>query len=150
MSLSRLLDVTGSRLLLLFTVVFSLCSPSVAQAQVEGMGYHPDDPMFKLIWGIAFVCAVIALLQAYMFFKKMKASDEGNARMVEIAGYVREGANVYLTQQYKVVAIFFIVIFILLTLNGGQGKIHLVLFFLDILCFNVFEVLWMTAVFLLG
>lgn len=122
MSLSRLLDVTGSRLLLLFTVVFSLCSPSVAQAQVEGMGYHPDDPMFKLIWGIAFVCAVIALLQAYMFFKKMKASDEGNARMVEIAGYVREGANAYLTQQYKVVAIFFIVIFILLAIAAyGLG-----------------------------
>ena len=126
MSLSRLLDVTGSRLLLLLTVIFSLCSPSVAQAQVEGMGYHPDDPMFKLIWGISFVCAVIALLQAYMFFKKMKASDEGNERMVEIAGYVREGANVYLTQQYKVVAIFFVGIFILLAIAayglGVQSK----------------------------
>ena len=77
MSLSRLLDVTGSRLLLLFTIIFSLFSPSVAQAQSEGMGYHPDDPMFKLIWGIAFVCALIALIQAYIFFKKMKAADEG-------------------------------------------------------------------------
>ena len=126
MSLSRLLDVTGSRLLLLFTVIFSLCSPSVAQAQSEGVGYHPDDPMFKLIWGISFVCALIALLQAYIFFKKMKAADEGNERMVEIAGYVREGANAYLTQQYKVVAIFFVVIFILLAIAayglGVQSK----------------------------
>ena len=72
MSLSRLLDVTGSRLLLLLTVIFSLCSPSVAQAQSEGVGYHPDDPMFKLIWGISFVCSLIALLQAYIFFKKMR------------------------------------------------------------------------------
>ncbi|MEK6269159.1 MAG: sodium-translocating pyrophosphatase [Planctomycetales bacterium] len=122
MSLSRLLDVTGSRLLLLFTIIFSLFSPSVAQAQSEGMGYHPDDPMFKLIWGIAFVCALIALIQAYIFFKKMKASDEGNERMIEIAGYVREGANAYLTQQYKVVAIFFVVIFILLVIAAyGLG-----------------------------
>jgi len=122
MSLSRLLDVTGSRLLLLFTIIFSLFSPSVAQAQSEGMGYHPDDPMFKLIWGIAFVCALIALIQAYIFFKKMKAADEGNERMIEIAGYVREGANAYLTQQYKVVAIFFVVIFILLAIAAyGLG-----------------------------
>ena len=126
MSLSRLLDVTGKRLTLLFTVIVLLCSPAVAQAQVEGMGYHPDDPMFKLIWGISFVCALIALLQAYLFFKKMQASDEGNERMVEIAGYVREGANAYLTQQYKVVAIFFVVIFILLAIAayglGVQSK----------------------------
>ncbi|MEC7501960.1 MAG: sodium-translocating pyrophosphatase, partial [Planctomycetota bacterium] len=82
--------------------------------------------MFKLIWGISFVCALIALLQAYLFFKKMQASDEGNERMVEIAGYVREGANAYLTQQYKVVAIFFVVIFILLAIAayglGVQSK----------------------------
>ena len=126
MSLSRLLDVTGSRMMLLCPILVLLCSPSVAQAQVEGMGYHPDDPMFKLIWGISFVCALIALLQAYLFFKKMQASDEGNERMVEIAGYVREGANAYLTQQYKVVAIFFVVIFILLAIAayglGVQSK----------------------------
>ena len=80
----------------------------------------------NLVWGIAFVCSIIALVQAYVFFKKMKAADEGNERMVEIAGYVREGANAYLTQQYKVVAIFFVVIFILLAIAayglGVQSK----------------------------
>ncbi|MDP6835027.1 MAG: sodium-translocating pyrophosphatase, partial [Candidatus Poseidoniia archaeon] len=40
--------------------------------------------------------------------------DEGTPRMVEIAGYVREGANAYLRQQYKVVGGFFVVIVILL------------------------------------
>ena len=40
----------------------------------------------------------------------MKKADEGTDRMKEIAGYVREGAMAYLKQQYKVVAIFFVII----------------------------------------
>jgi inorganic pyrophosphatase/K(+)-stimulated pyrophosphate-energized sodium pump len=51
-----------------------------------------------------------------MFFKTMMAADEGNERMVQIAGYVREGANAYLKQQYKVVGAFFVVIVILLSI----------------------------------
>ena len=66
------------------------------------------------IWGVAFIGSVIALIQAYLFFKTMMGADEGTERMQEIAGYVREGANAYLWQQYKVVAIFFAVIFVLL------------------------------------
>jgi len=126
MSLSRLLDVTYNRLsLLIVTILFSFGSPLTVHAQ-DGIDFDPNDPQFKLVWGIAFVCSIIALVQAYVFFKKMQASDEGNERMVEIAGYVREGANAYLTQQYKVVAIFFIVIFILLAIAayglGVQSK----------------------------
>ena len=56
------------------------------------------------------------LWMAYSFFKTMKESDEGNERMVEIAGYVREGANAYLRQQYVVVAGFFVLIVILLSI----------------------------------
>ncbi|MCA9248833.1 MAG: sodium/proton-translocating pyrophosphatase, partial [Planctomycetales bacterium] len=72
------------------------------------------DSKYILIWFVAFVGAIIALIQAFLFFKSMMAADEGNERMVEIAGYVRAGANAYLTQQYKVVAVFFVVIFGLL------------------------------------
>ena len=57
-----------------------------------------------------------ALVQAWKFYQSMMVSDEGNAKMVEIAGYVRTGANAYLWQQYKVVVAFFIIIFILLAM----------------------------------
>jgi len=67
-----------------------------------------------VIWAIAFLGSICALVQAYLFFQSMMASDEGSDRMKEIAGYVREGANAYLWQQYKIVAIFFVVIVILL------------------------------------
>ena len=66
------------------------------------------------IWTLAFGGSIVALVFAYRFFKQMMAADEGNERMVEIAGYVREGANAYLRQQYIVVAIFFVLIVIVL------------------------------------
>ncbi|MEZ6069135.1 MAG: sodium-translocating pyrophosphatase [Pirellulales bacterium] len=61
-----------------------------------------------------FFGAVAALVQAFRFFKSMMAADEGNETMVTIAGHVRQGANAYLWQQYKIVALFFVVIFALL------------------------------------
>ncbi|MCR5453754.1 MAG: sodium-translocating pyrophosphatase [Bacteroidales bacterium] len=67
----------------------------------------------SLIW-IVPVSSVIALLFAWLFYKKMVAANEGNARMIEIAGYVREGAMAYLARQYKVVIKVFIILAVLL------------------------------------
>jgi inorganic pyrophosphatase/K(+)-stimulated pyrophosphate-energized sodium pump len=67
-----------------------------------------------VIWGFCLTGSVVALVFAFRFYKTMMEADEGNARMVEIASYVREGANAYLTQQYKIVTIFFVIIFLLL------------------------------------
>ena len=62
---------------------------------------------FALVWLVAFASSIAALVQAYLFYKWVANSDPGNERMVEIAGYVRQGANAYLWQQYIVVACFF-------------------------------------------
>ncbi|MCH2129353.1 MAG: sodium-translocating pyrophosphatase [Pirellulaceae bacterium] len=70
--------------------------------------------LYFTIWLIAFGASIVALVQAFLFYKSMIAADAGNERMVEIAGYVREGANAYLRQQYVVVAGFFVVIVALL------------------------------------
>ncbi|MFV1968447.1 MAG: sodium/proton-translocating pyrophosphatase, partial [Pirellulaceae bacterium] len=68
------------------------------------------------VWVIAFIASIVALIQAFLFYKTMMAADEGNEKMVEIAGHVRQGANAYLKQQYIVVAGFFVVIAVLLSL----------------------------------
>jgi K(+)-stimulated pyrophosphate-energized sodium pump len=84
-------------------------------ADVAGADEKPSFfSQYGLIWSVAFVGSIVALVQAYVFFKKMMAADPGNERMQEIAGFVREGANAYLWQQYKIVALFFLVIFVLL------------------------------------
>ncbi|MCL1911265.1 MAG: sodium-translocating pyrophosphatase [Leptospirales bacterium] len=73
---------------------------------------------------IAPVGAVIALFFAFFFYKSMMKADQGNAKMVEIASYVREGAMAYLKRQYSVVAVVFLillVIFVALAFLGVQN-----------------------------
>ncbi len=84
----------------------------------------PNQTKFVIIWLICFTGSIVALVQAYFFFKQVMAADEGNERMVEIAGYVRQGANAYLWQQYKIVAVFFVIIFILLALAAFVAKVQ--------------------------
>jgi len=57
--------------------------------------------------------SILALIFAWIFFQKMKSADPGDANQQKIAGYVQQGAMAYLRQQYKVVAIVFILVFIL-------------------------------------
>ncbi len=67
-----------------------------------------------LWWWLAPAAGVVALIMAFFFYKSIIAADPGTPRMQEIAGYVREGAYAYLTRQYKVVAIFFLVVALVL------------------------------------
>ncbi|MCO6454086.1 MAG: sodium-translocating pyrophosphatase [Pirellulaceae bacterium] len=79
---------------------------------------------FFFYWLLALVGSIVALVQAYLFFKGMMAADEGTERMKEIAGYVRQGANAYLKQQYIVVAGFFVVIVALLSVAAFGLKVQ--------------------------
>ena len=65
-------------------------------------------------WLVGTAGSVLALMQAFQFFKWMESQPAGSQKMIDIAGYVRTGADAYLKQQYKVVAGFFLVIFLLL------------------------------------
>lgn len=67
-----------------------------------------------LVWYLVPLCSLIGLVAAFLFYRQMVAAETGTDRMREIAGYVRDGAFAYLKQQYRVVAIFFIVTALLL------------------------------------
>lgn len=60
--------------------------------------------------------SVIALLLAWYFYKGMKKQDEGTPTMRKIASFVRQGAMSYLTQQYKVVSIVFLVLVVIFSI----------------------------------
>ncbi|HQE96223.1 MAG TPA: sodium-translocating pyrophosphatase [Candidatus Marinimicrobia bacterium] len=62
---------------------------------------------------IAPIGSIIALVTAWIFYKLMLKNDPGNDQMQKIALAVRKGAFAYLKQQYKVVALFFLIIFVL-------------------------------------
>ncbi|UCC23701.1 MAG: sodium-translocating pyrophosphatase [Planctomycetota bacterium] len=74
-----------------------------------------------LTWGIAPLASVVALIVAYVFYRKMMAAPEGNETMVTIAGHVREGAYAYLFSQYKVVALVFLILFVLFVVLAYLG-----------------------------
>lgn len=82
------------------------------------------DITVVIVWGLSLLASIAALVQAWLFYKTMMAADPGTPRMIEIAGFVREGANAYLKQQYKVVAAFFVVIFILLAIAAFGLKVQ--------------------------
>ncbi len=83
-----------------------------------------NDKSIPRLWWLAPLGAVFALLFVRKFYKEVMGYPEGDKKMVEIAGHVREGAFAYLKQQYKVVAIFFIFVFIALLLWGGTDCPH--------------------------
>ena len=63
-----------------------------------------------LVFWLIPIASVVALGMAWFFFRAMMKEDEGTDRMKEIAEHVRKGAMAYLKQQYKVVAIVFVVL----------------------------------------
>ena len=68
--------------------------------------------MQQLLWGII-ACGALSILYAIFTINQVMSSDAGNARMQEIAGYVRQGAQAYLNRQYTTIGMVGAVIFVL-------------------------------------
>lgn len=69
--------------------------------------------MDSVLFWITPVASIAALLVAALFFKNMLSRSEGTETMQTIARHVRTGAMAYLKQQYKIVSLFFIFIFLI-------------------------------------
>lgn len=76
------------------------------------------------IFWLAPASAILALSFAFYFFKNMMGYDEGTELMKKIAGHVRTGAMAYLRQQYKVVAVVFVVLGLLFAFLAYVLKIQ--------------------------
>ena len=66
------------------------------------------------------IAAVLALLFATYLAAKVNKQDEGTERMKEIAGAIAEGARAFLTAEYKILAIFVLVLFVLIGFGIGS------------------------------
>lgn len=67
-----------------------------------------------VLWGVI-GCGVLSILYGVWAIRSVLASDPGNERMQEIAGAIQEGAQAYLSRQYRTISIVGIAIFVLLT-----------------------------------
>jgi K(+)-stimulated pyrophosphate-energized sodium pump len=62
---------------------------------------------------VVILCGVLSIVYAIWATQSVLASDQGNARMQEIAAAIREGAQAYLARQYTTIAIVGVVVFLL-------------------------------------
>ncbi|HTV70756.1 MAG TPA: sodium-translocating pyrophosphatase [Rhizobiaceae bacterium] len=62
---------------------------------------------------VVILCGVLSIVYAIWATRSVLASDQGNARMQEIAAAIREGAQAYLARQYTTIAIVGVVVFLL-------------------------------------
>src|SRR3954447_21163303 len=79
--------------------------------------------------------ALAALVYAFILVKEVLKSDQGTPKMQEIAKAVQEGAAAYLNRQFRTLAVFSVIVFILLFLlpvneGGTSVRIGRALFFL--------------------
>ena len=98
---------------LMLSTLACLC-PAGIWAQTQSAVQASGVNVIPAIWWIAPIASVLALIFAVVFYKSVMRADPGNARMQEIAGYVREGAMAYLFRQYKVVSLVFLILLLIL------------------------------------
>ena len=70
------------------------------------------------VW-IALLCALVGLGFAYHLVRSVFACSPGNARMVQIAGAVEEGAKAYLHRQLISVGVIAAILFVVLIFFRG-------------------------------
>jgi K(+)-stimulated pyrophosphate-energized sodium pump len=67
--------------------------------------------MSPILWGIIALGA-LSILYGIITYKQVMAQDAGNARMIEISGYIAEGAQAYLKRQYLTIGAVGAVVFV--------------------------------------
>ena len=81
------------------------------------------NPQFIMYFALA--CGIAALLFAMFKNAWVLKQEPGPEKMVEIGGYIREGAMAFLAREYKILSIFVLAVSILLMV-GYTGSLKLV------------------------
>jgi K(+)-stimulated pyrophosphate-energized sodium pump len=115
--MTRLSFILLTFLLALVAAPAALAAPAAQEAREA----------IPLLWWLAPIGSIIALIFAWVFYQSVMKVSEGTESMAEIAQAVREGAMAYLRRQYKVVTLAFVILFIIFVILaygfGVQNKV---------------------------
>lgn len=85
-----------------------------APIQTEAVaGQTPIAASFDLTW-LTPLAALVGIIYVVLAARHVMKQDEGSDKVKKISKSIREGAYAYLKQQYSVVGIFFVVLFLIL------------------------------------
>jgi K(+)-stimulated pyrophosphate-energized sodium pump len=68
----------------------------------------------RIVVGVVAVVALVALAVGFILRREVLAAGEGTPKMQEIGRAVQEGASAYLNRQFRTLAIFVVIVFVLL------------------------------------
>ena len=63
---------------------------------------------------LVFVASVAALIIAWRYSAKISAAPAGTARMEEIASFIQEGSMAFLRREFRALAVFIVILFVIL------------------------------------
>jgi K(+)-stimulated pyrophosphate-energized sodium pump len=77
------------------------------------------------LFAIMAVC-IVALLVAFVLVRQVLAADQGTDKMREIARAIQEGSRAYLNRQFRTLAVFVVLLFLLLLLlEADSGSVRI-------------------------
>ena len=67
------------------------------------------------------VIGIIGILAAFIIYQAVKKQPDGSKEMQDIAASIHEGAMAFLFREYKVLAVFIIIVAVLMIFAPGLG-----------------------------
>jgi K(+)-stimulated pyrophosphate-energized sodium pump len=77
--------------------------------------YADEIGLSDMRWIIISACLLVMIFAVYLLIRMLKL-DKGNQEMQRLASFIREGAQTFLTREYKILTVFTLVLAVLLAL----------------------------------
>ncbi|MDC7243126.1 MAG: sodium-translocating pyrophosphatase [Sphaerochaetaceae bacterium] len=66
---------------------------------------------------VAFGLSLLAIIYAFFLYRQMAKNPMGEARVKEISGFIKEGANAFIRKEYTIIVVFIIVAFFVIGIS---------------------------------
>jgi K(+)-stimulated pyrophosphate-energized sodium pump len=99
---------------------------TLAQGEATSLDLPDLSGFENLMLFVILAISLLALVYAYQLVRGVLAKDEGTEKMRDISLAIREGANAYLTRQFRTLAVFVVVLgVVLLALEAPDWGIRI-------------------------